>query len=851
MQLEKSFCYRYYIRAFILVIFVAFNLQKAHAQAKVIEHKLVKKETLYKLSILYRTEVDSIMRWNNLSSTLVSQGAVIRILDYNKLKLEEFVYNQYVYDIEVKKAEKVLLLESFNAKNLALQTRKKAIDEKDPQAMQEFFEIAKIKKNYSDSITLINDKMDQEIRDLYSEKAEVEEDIKRKYPKQYNEQGYTTILKEKEKRSSSINELPQTEIKELIAVSKQTQFKDEEAIKREEEISKATEQKVILEQKQWEKEEKVRQALLAKELKEQEKQAKKEEKAKAKELAVSKKLKGTNVVLDISPKEEAAIAGKKEQIKAVQINEENEALDLAKQKKDAEKIAKEAELVKQKEVEKIAKEKLEAQKKAQAEMSEEDLKMLQLQKELAAMEAAKAKKLKEMEQKEVITEITKPMELKPKVEEVPKELSSQEALKIQKEEEIAAMAEAKKRAKEEQIAAKSAMEAASAKKQKELEQKDVQVTEKEEIIKPVVQDSKIEELPKESSTKEILISEKEKELVAMAEAKQRAKDELLAAKAVKEESKEQEKLFQDSIANVKRNEQIDENQNKDPDVLIFDVGFENNQDILSKKYQKQQAKLSKEFEAEVDSSKVTRSITVDEVVIKKSKKTGNFKMGDKVDAVTIDKSRFYLSRSMMEIDKGNYKKAIEYADKSIDLNPNYTEAYMLKGDMLASFGYFDKAYNQYEKANTVDSRIPQLHYNMGNCLIYMGKKDKALEQMGEAIAIDPNYILAYAGRSSLLMEMKQYKSALHDYNTILQINKYFYPAFKGRGLAFLNLGKYQDAIRDFNQLLEYDKGDPSIYYHRGMAKMYVSEIYGACMDFLSASERGYAEANKAINKYCD
>ena len=74
---------------------------------------------------------------------------------------------------------------------------------------------------------------------------------------------------------------------------------------------------------------------------------------------------------------------------------------------------------------------------------------------------------------------------------------------------------------------------------------------------------------------------------------------------------------------------------------------------------------------------------------------------------------------------------------------------------------------------------------------------------------------------------------------------------KGRGIAHLNLGNYDDAIRDFNQLLEFDMEDASIYYHRGMAKMYKSEVYGACMDFLSASENGYSEANKAINKYCE
>jgi len=892
MQLEKSFYYKFCLKALILLLFVAFNLRNASAQVKVIDHKLAKKETLYKLSVLYRTEIDSIMHWNKLSSTRVSEGALIKILDYNKLKLEEFVYNQYVYDIEAKKAEKAQVQQRFNDKFSALEQRKTAINVSMPLAMQEFFEIAKIKKSCLDSLFLMFGKIDQEMESLYSEKAEIEEDIKMKYAQQYIDQGYATSLKVRENRLS----FPNTEMQDVAFLAKEVELKGEDYLKENEELAKVSAQKDFEEQKQWERGEKARQDLLAKELKEQEKQSKKEAEANRKELAAWKEENEAKKAVEIKTKEEAAITLKNEQIKAIQEKDEMEAENAAIQERKVEENRKELALANQMELDKLAKEKLGAQKKAEAEMSEDDFKISQMQNEFAAMEAvvkqvelistpqetpselssaealiiqkeldliamaeakqrakeadmaAKAKKQEELDQKEAKVDnevaVVRQVALISTPQEIPSELSSAEALVIQKELDLIAMAEAKQRAKEADMAAK-------AKKQEGLDQKEAKVHKEEAVVKQVALISTPQETPSELSSAEALVIQKELDLIAMADAKQQAKEANRAAKADKEETKWQEKLAKDSISKLPQKKPIEGDSGKDPDVLIFDVGFEADQDTSSKKYQKQQAKLSKEFQVEVDSSKVTRSFTVDEVVIKKSKKTGKFKMGDKVDAIGIDKSRFFLSRAIMEIDKGNYKKAIEYSDKSIDLNPNYTEAYMLKGDIMASFGYFDKAYNQYEKANTVDSRIPQLHYNMGNCLIYMGKKEKALEKMGEAISIDPNYILAYSGRSSLLIDMKEYASALNDYNTILEINKYFYPALKGRGLAYLNLGQYPEAIKDFNQLLEYDKEDPSIYYHRGIAKMYLSEIYGACMDFLTSSERGYLEANKAINKYCD
>ncbi len=286
------------------------------------------------------------------------------------------------------------------------------------------------------------------------------------------------------------------------------------------------------------------------------------------------------------------------------------------------------------------------------------------------------------------------------------------------------------------------------------------------------------------------------------------------------------------------------------EVLVFDTYVEYT-DTSSTKYKRQQAKLLKKLELELDTNKVDKNIMVTEVAVVREKKNKKYKIGDEVDYVRKDKSKFFLSRAMLEIDKYNFKKANEFINKSIELNPSYTQAYMLKGDMFASMKYYDKAIDSYEKALFLDDRIAQVYYNVGNCNIYLNKKDKAIESMGKAVAIDSTYVLAYLGRSSLYVDDKNYSAALADYNKILELNKFFYPALKGRGISLMNLGEYDKAIIDFNQFLEYDKSDVSLFYHRGLAKMYKSEIYAACLDFLTASEAGYMEADKAIKKYCD
>ncbi|MCB9227622.1 MAG: tetratricopeptide repeat protein [Chitinophagales bacterium] len=318
---------------------------------------------------------------------------------------------------------------------------------------------------------------------------------------------------------------------------------------------------------------------------------------------------------------------------------------------------------------------------------------------------------------------------------------------------------------------------------------------------------------------------------------------------IKKETSKKEKKNKKETVEKQEEKGIDNNTGYDLEYLDF--SNEVAPDTSSNKYKKEQAKLSKKLKLEESNEEFDKTVMIEEVAVSYKKKKTKYKIGDEVDEIRQDKAKFFLSRAMLEIDKGNLKKANSYIGKSIDLNPSYTEAYMLNGDLWASLGYYDKALKEYERASITNGRIPQVYYNMGNCYIFLKKKEKAIEMMSLAIDVDSTYVLAYSGRSALYIDKKEYQNALNDYESLLAINKYFYPALKGKGIANFELGNYEEAIIDFNKLIEYEDKDPSIYYHRGMAKVHKGDVYAACMDFLKSSERGYSEADKAIKKYCD
>ncbi len=287
-----------------------------------------------------------------------------------------------------------------------------------------------------------------------------------------------------------------------------------------------------------------------------------------------------------------------------------------------------------------------------------------------------------------------------------------------------------------------------------------------------------------------------------------------------------------SIKKTKKTSKSKNKLKKKKDIIVFDD---------NKKEQKKTSDIA---------PNVSKKVEVGKVVIKNKKKIKYF-FGDVVDRNHREKAMFYLERARKEIDKSNLKKAKEYIDKSLKLNPSYVDAYILKGDLFSSLTYFDKALLQYRRASILNPNDAQLYYNMGNCFIRLGSEKNAIIEWTKAIKEDDQYILAYAGRASLFQKDKKYKQAIKDYNRIFSINKYFYPAYKSRGVAYLELGEYQKAINDFNSFLEYEPNDSYVIFKRGMAKLSDNEIYNGCVDLLAASELGYKKADKALRKHCE
>jgi len=71
------------------------------------------------------------------------------------------------------------------------------------------------------------------------------------------------------------------------------------------------------------------------------------------------------------------------------------------------------------------------------------------------------------------------------------------------------------------------------------------------------------------------------------------------------------------------------------------------------------------------------------------------------------------------------------------------------------------------------------------------------------------------------------------------------------GNAKHDLNDYKGAIQDYNKAIELKPNYAKAYYGRGIVKILLGQNDNARLDLSKAGELGFAEAYKAIEKYCN
>ncbi len=187
------------------------------------------------------------------------------------------------------------------------------------------------------------------------------------------------------------------------------------------------------------------------------------------------------------------------------------------------------------------------------------------------------------------------------------------------------------------------------------------------------------------------------------------------------------------------------------------------------------------------------------------------------------------------------QEKIEYFTKAIELDPQYLNAYIERGDEYNSLGMLAQS----DKMIEDDVFLAILDYTM-------------------AFKIDPTSYRALNGRAHAFMNLGKLDSAIKDMTKVIEIQPKKSPiGYVNRGTVFAESGKYAEAIIDFSKAIELDPNNAFCYYKRGNAYYLNNNFEAAIRDYSTAIrlngvayeyyERGlvYADAGKHMSAIHD
>lgn len=163
---------------------------------------------------------------------------------------------------------------------------------------------------------------------------------------------------------------------------------------------------------------------------------------------------------------------------------------------------------------------------------------------------------------------------------------------------------------------------------------------------------------------------------------------------------------------------------------------------------------------------------------------------------------------------GSIPEAVEYYSAAIEMDPNYSEYYNDRGNILLQAGRLEEARTDYLRAIELSPPYFEVFANLGQCYRRMGAMTEAVESYSRALDINPNHLLALLGRAKAREELGHGEEAIADYTAALAKDPTQWEAVASCGVLHYEAGDLERSLADFNRAIELEPGQPDLYHNR-------------------------------------
>jgi len=164
----------------------------------------------------------------------------------------------------------------------------------------------------------------------------------------------------------------------------------------------------------------------------------------------------------------------------------------------------------------------------------------------------------------------------------------------------------------------------------------------------------------------------------------------------------------------------------------------------------------------------------------------------------------------------DFQQALTYINKSLENQPNNTNTYANKGNILKELGEIFDAKACYEKAIQLDSRNPEAYNNLGNIEQELGNYQKSIGCYNKAIDLQRNYAEAYSNKGNALQKIGSYQDALDCYDKAISLKPGYIDAWLNKGFALSKMKRVKEALDNCDKAIKLNALYPLAWTDKGV-----------------------------------
>lgn len=176
---------------------------------------------------------------------------------------------------------------------------------------------------------------------------------------------------------------------------------------------------------------------------------------------------------------------------------------------------------------------------------------------------------------------------------------------------------------------------------------------------------------------------------------------------------------------------------------------------------------------------------------------------DRILAIDPVNADAWFWKGMIARDADKSEEAIRHFQKSTELDPFLTDAWVEGGKLLAKAGK-PIAERYFRNAVELDSLDAAAWHAYAEYFQDQGRYPDALETYRRLVGIDPNYVDAFYNSGLIYLEMDSVSKAREQFALAIKVDPTMAMAYLARGNTFEIEGRKDDARKDYEQALVLD-----------------------------------------------